>query len=48
MMATGLFDQLLRSGQDLLSGKPAAGQDGGGPLDALGGLFNKGAAAAGA
>jgi uncharacterized membrane protein YebE (DUF533 family) len=47
MMATGLFDQLLRSGQDLFSGKPAAGQGGGGPLDALGGLFNKDAGGGG-
>jgi len=40
-MASNLFDQLLRSGQDLLSGKPSSGQSGGGALDALGGLFNK-------
>ena len=45
-MVNGLFDQLLKSGQDLLNKQQAGGQGtgpsgGGGALDALGGLFGK-------
>ena len=45
-MANGLFDQLFKSGQDLLNKQQAGGQGagpagGGGALDALGGLFGK-------
>ncbi len=43
-MVNGLFDQLLKSGQDLLNKQQTGGQgagpaSGGGALDALGGLF---------
>ena len=44
-MVNGLFDQLLKSGQDLLNKQQAGGQGAGpadgGALDALGGLFGK-------
>jgi hypothetical protein len=45
-MVNGLFDQLLKSGQDLFNKQQTGGQgagpaSGGGALDALGGLFGK-------